>query len=189
MEGVEASTENGCQRNNLDNFYVDLNNPKLIQVVKVSKEELRSVKLDNEIILEMNQILLDNMHNREKDKQNVYETDSKTTSYKHKGKKEKYSDSESSSEFNARSHNGRYKYTSDSSESDCKPRRRKYKPYEEISGELKKIKRHIFNEEVEKGEQDKACLSGMKKYFQFYKYSDRLKSRMTIYNLTGKADI
>ena len=65
----------------------------------------------------------------------------------------------------------------------------KYKPYEEISRKLKKIKRHIFNEEVEKGEEDKACLSGMKKYFQFYNYSDRLKARMIIYNLTGKADI
>ena len=29
----------------------------------------------------------------------------------------------------------------------------------------------------------------MKKYFQIYNYSDRLKSKMAIYNLTGKADI
>ena len=29
----------------------------------------------------------------------------------------------------------------------------------------------------------------MKKYFQIYNYSDRLKDRMTIYNLTGKSDI
>ena len=59
-------------------------------------------------------------------------------SYKHKGKKANYYDSESSLEVNARSHRGRYKYTSDSSESDHKPRRRKYKPYEKISGEFKK---------------------------------------------------
>ena len=29
----------------------------------------------------------------------------------------------------------------------------------------------------------------MKKYFQIYNYFDRLKARMTMYNLTGKADI
>ena len=61
-------------------------------------------------------------------------------SYKHKGNKEKYSDSESFSEVNARSCKGRYNYISDSSEGDRKPRRRKYKPYEEISGELIKNK-------------------------------------------------
>ena len=97
MEGAEASAENGSQDNNPDNYYVDLNNPDLIQTVKELKEELQTVRLDNERILEMNQMLLDNMHNRGKDKRNVYETDSETTSYKHKGNKEKYSDSESSS--------------------------------------------------------------------------------------------
>ena len=78
----------------------------------------------------MNQMLLDNMNNRGKDKQNVYETDSETTSYKQKLNKEKYSDNESSSKVNARSRKGRYKYISDSSESDHKPRRRKFKTYE-----------------------------------------------------------
>ena len=29
----------------------------------------------------------------------------------------------------------------------------------------------------------------MKKYFQIYKYSNKLKARMAIYNLLGKADI
>ena len=29
----------------------------------------------------------------------------------------------------------------------------------------------------------------MKKYFQIYNYSNQLKARMVIYNLTGKADI
>jgi len=42
---------------------------------------------------------------------------------------------------------------------------------------------------VDKGEEDEAWLSGMKKYFQIYNYSDRLKARMEIYNLTGKSDI
>ena len=75
MEGVEASTENGSQHNP-DNIYVERNNPKLLQTIKELKEELQTVKIDNERILEMNQMLLDNMHNRGKDKQNVYETDS-----------------------------------------------------------------------------------------------------------------
>ena len=47
----------------------------------------------------------------------------------------------------------------------------------------------MFNGEVEKGEEAEAWLSGMKKYFQIYKYSDRLKARMAIYNLTRKVDI
>ena len=47
----------------------------------------------------------------------------------------------------------------------------------------------MFNCEVEKGEESKAWLSWMKKYFQIYNYSDMLKAQTTIYNLTGKADI
>ena len=47
----------------------------------------------------------------------------------------------------------------------------------------------MFNGEVEKGEEAKARLSGMNKYFQIYNYSERLKSHMAIYNLTGKANI
>ena len=167
MEGVEAFAENGSKYNNPDNIYVELNNPpsELLQIVKELKDELQTVKIDNERIMEIIQMLLDKMHNIGKDKRNVYETDSKTTSYKHKWKKEKYFDSESSSEVNARSHRGRYKYISESSEGNCKPRKRKYKPYEEISGKFKKIKPPMFNGEVEKGEEAKVLLSGMKKYF------------------------
>ena len=47
----------------------------------------------------------------------------------------------------------------------------------------------MFNGEAEKGEEAEASLSGMKKYFQIYNYSDRLKFKMAIYNLTGKVDI
>ena len=47
----------------------------------------------------------------------------------------------------------------------------------------------MFNGEVEKGEEAKSWLSGMKKYFQIYNYSDILKYRMAIFNLTGKAYI
>ena len=114
MEGIKASAENGSQHNNPHNIYVELNNQpsELLQIVKELKDELNTVKVDNERILELNQILLDKIHNRGKDKRNMYETDSKTVSYKHKGKKLKFSDSESSSGVNIRSHRGRYKYIS-----------------------------------------------------------------------------
>ena len=47
----------------------------------------------------------------------------------------------------------------------------------------------MFNGEIEKGEEAEACLSGMKKYFQIYNYSDELKDKTTIDNLTTKYDI
>ena len=67
--------------------------------------------------------------------------------------------------------------------------RRKYKLYEEISGDFNKIKLPTFNGEVKKGEEVEAWLSGMRKYFQIYNYSDKLKAKVAIYNLTGKANI
>ena len=108
-----------------------------------------------------------------------------------KGKKLKLSDNESnsSSGINVRSHKGKYKYSSESSDNDSGPRKRKYKPYEEISGEFKNIKPPMFNGEVETDEKVEAWLSSMKNYFQIYNYSDRLKSWMAIYNLTRKDDI
>ena len=47
----------------------------------------------------------------------------------------------------------------------------------------------MFNGEIEKGEEAKSWLLGMKKYFQIYNYFDKLKAKMTIYNMTGKEDI
>ena len=47
----------------------------------------------------------------------------------------------------------------------------------------------MFNGEIEKGKEAESWLSGMKKYFQIYNYSDELKEKMDIYNLTGKAYI
>ena len=180
MENVEASTENGSQHINPDNLYVDLNNPEILQTIRDLKNELQTVKHDNQRILELNEYLLDKMNKQEKDKRSVIETDSDTTSYEHKGKKGKYPDSESSSEIKTRLHRERHRYISDRSESDRNPRRKKYKPYEEISGEFKKIKPPMFNGEVEKGEEVEAWLSRMKKYFQIYNYFDKLKAIMTI---------
>ena len=87
------------------------------------------------------------------------------------------------------SHKQNYQYTSDSSEDNHHTRKRKFKPYEEIYGEFKKIKPSTFNGETEKGEEAESWMSGMKKYFQIYNYSIQLKARMAIYNLTGKEDI
>ena len=79
--------------------------------------------------------------------------------------------------------------TSDSSEDNHHTRKRKYKPYEEIFGEFKKIKPPTFNGEIKKGEEAESWLSGIKKYFQIYNYSNQLKARMDIYNILGKAYI
>ena len=111
--------------------------------------------------------------------------------YQHKDKKDKQFkiESSSSSEVYGDPHKNKYQYTSDSSEDDHHTQKRKFKPYEEISGEFKKIKPPTFNGETEKGEEAESWLSGMKKYFQIYNYSNQLKARMAIYNLTGKEDI
>ena len=67
MDNAEASTENGSQHNSPDNFYVDLNNPELLQTVRELKDELQTVKQDNQRILELNEYLLGRMNNLEKD--------------------------------------------------------------------------------------------------------------------------
>ena len=47
----------------------------------------------------------------------------------------------------------------------------------------------MFNGEIEKGEEVESLLSGIKTYVQIYNYSDELKAKMAIYNLTRKVDI
>ena len=96
MENVEVSAENGSQHNNPHNFYVELNNPELLQIVRELKDELQTVKHDNKRILELNEYLLDKINNQEKYKRSAIETDSETRFYKHKEKKTIYPNSESS---------------------------------------------------------------------------------------------
>ena len=74
-----------------------------------------------------------------------------------------------------------YHSISDSSDDNLYTKKRKYKPYEEISGEFKKIKPPTFNGETKKGEEAKSWLSKMNKYFQIYNYSNQLKARMAVY--------
>ena len=89
--------------------------------------------------------------------------------YQHKNKRSKQSKIESSPSFTIYGdpHKKNYQYTSDSSEDNHQTRKRKFKPYEEISGEFKKIKPPTFNGETEKGEEVESWLSRMKKYFKF----------------------
>ena len=101
----------------------------------------------------------------------------------------KLTKAESSSSFEGFREQQSYYTTSDSSEVELYNRKKKYRPYEEIFGEFKKIKPPTFNGETEKGEEAESCLSGMRKYFQIYNYSNQLKARIAIYNLSGKADI
>ena len=149
---------------------------------------------------EINQILLGKIHRDEEEednKSNEHKEEHVTLSYKKGGRKlhfpDNYRDNSSDNSVKLMRHKRDSKkiykrnYSSDNSESS--PPKRRHKPYEELSREFKKIKPPTFNGEVESGEEAEAWLSGMRKYFHIYNYSDRLKSRMAIYNLTGKADI
>ena len=75
-------------------------------------------------------------------------------------KLEKTESSSSSEGFGERQS---YHTTSDSSKAELYNRKKKYRPYEEISGEFKKIKPPTFNGETEKGEEAESWLSGMRK--------------------------
>ena len=135
---------------------------------------METVKKENERILraqeELNQILLEKFHNEGKDKQ----IESDNTSYRHKSKRSKHSkiESRSSSEIYGDSHRKNRQYSSDSNEDNYHSRKKKYQPYEEIYGDFKNIKPPTFNDEIEKGYEVEAWLSGMKKYFQIYNYSN-----------------
>ena len=69
-------------------------------------------------------------------------------------------ESSSSSEIYGDPHKKNYQYTSDSSKDNHQTRKRKFKPYEDIPGEFKKIKPPTFNGETEKGEEAESCCLG-----------------------------
>ena len=58
-----------------------------------------------------------------------------------------------------------------------------------LEGEFKKIKPTNFGGESKTGEEAKAWLLDIKKYFQIYNYSSNMKVRMAIYNLKGRDNI
>ena len=143
------------------------------------------VKRDNERILraqeELNQILIEIVQTEGRGKRADWED----TSHQHKYKNIKQTKNESSSSSEVFGDRRNFHSTSDSSDDNNYTKKRKYKPYEEISGDFKKIKPPTFNGETEKGEEAESWLSGMKKYFQIYNYSNQLKARMAIYKLQG----
>ena len=128
---------------------------KLLQIIQELKTEMETVKKENERILraqvELNQILMERFHTEGKDKRIEFEN----MGYQHKYKKSKQvkNKSSSSSEVYGDSHRQNFHYTSDSSEDNHHTRKRKFKPYEEISGEFKKIKPPNFNGETKMGEE------------------------------------
>ena len=114
---------------------------------------MESIKKENERILrdqeKLNQIFIERFHIEGKGKR----IESKDIGYQHKYKKTKQvkNESSSSSEVYGDLYKQNSHYTSDSSEDNRHTRKRKYKPYEEIYGEFKKIKPPTFNGETEKG--------------------------------------
>ena len=110
------------------------------------------VKKEDERILraqeELNQILMERFHTEGKDNR----TESEDMGYQHKDKMTKQVKNEcsSSSEVYGDSHKQNFHYTSDSSEYNHHTRKRKFKPYKEISGEFKKIKPPLM-EKLKKG--------------------------------------
>ena len=114
---------------------------------------MERVKKENERILraqeELDQIMMGKFHSEEKDKQ----IGSENTSYQHKIKKSKQFKIKSSLSFEiyGDSHGKNRQYTSDSSEYNYHSRKRKFKSYDEISGEFKKIKPPNFKGEKNKG--------------------------------------
>ena len=134
---------------------------------------MESVKKEKERILraqeELNQILTERFQTEGRGKR----ADSKYISHQHKYKKIKQTENESSSSLEVFGDQRNFHSTSDSSDDNHYTKKRKYKPYEEISGEFKKIKPPTSNGEIEKGEEAKSWLSEMKKYFQIYNYSNQ----------------
>ena len=80
-------------------------------------------------------------------------TESEDTSHQRKSKKMKHTKDESSSSSEVFGEQQNYHSTSDNSDDNHYTKKRKYKPYEEISGEFKKINPPTFNGKTEKGEE------------------------------------
>ena len=123
---------------------------------------METVKKENERILraqeERNQILMERFHIEEKDKR----TESEDMGYQHKDKKTKQFkiESSSSSEVYGDSHKQNFQYTSDSSEDNHHTRKRKFKPYEEISGNLRKSSHQPLMVKLRRGKRQNPICPG-----------------------------
>ena len=95
---------------------------------------MESIKRENERILraqeELNQILIERFQTEGRGRR----TKSKDTNHQHKSKKIKHTKTESISSSEMFGEQQNYHSTSDSSHDNQYTKKRKYKPYEEISG-------------------------------------------------------
>jgi hypothetical protein len=66
-------------------------------------------------------------------------------------------------------------------------RQRKRNEEDILKGELRKINPPTFNGEHRKGDEAKAWMLEMKKYFQLHDYPSRVQARISTYHLQGKA--
>ena len=74
-----------------------------------------------------------------------------------------------------------------SSDNSLSPCRKKQRNDDNLQGEFRKIKSPTYEEEMNIGEKYEEWLLGMSKYFRVHNYSSKMKSRLAIYNLKGKA--
>ena len=115
---------------------------------------MESVKEENGRILiaqeELNKILTEIFQTEGRGKRD----DSEDISHQHKYKKIKQTKNESISSSEVFGAQLNFHSTSDSSDDHHYTKKRKYKPYEEIYREFKKIKPPTFNGETEKGEEE-----------------------------------
>ena len=120
---------------------------------------MESVKQENEGIMraqeEQNQILIERFQTEGRGKIN----ESEDTSHQHKNKKTKQTKNESSSSSEVFGEQRNFHSTSHSSDDNYYTKKRKYEPYEEISGEFKKIKPPTFNGETEKCQNNQPIVS------------------------------
>ena len=111
---------------------------------------MESLKRENERILraqeELNKILMEKFQTEGRGRR----SESKDAGHPRKYKKMKHTKTESSSSSEVFGEWQSYHTTSDSSDDDLYDKKRKYKLYEEILGEFKKIKPPNFNRKIPK---------------------------------------
>ena len=61
--------------------------------------------------------------------------------------------------------------------------------WDELVGELRRIKTPTFDGELKQGEDVNSWLTGLRKLFQLHQYTPNMEARVAIYHLQGKASI
>ena len=145
------------ENNNGENIWVNMNESRndnqseLLQTVKYLKEKLQNVKKDNERILKAQEVLnnfpLSKIHNQ----------DAKI----HKGSKSDVIEKWNFTDDKSITQGGQ----NSSESSDRSKQKKKFKPYEEIFVEFRKIMPPVFNGDIKAREEAEAWLSEMKKVF------------------------